>query len=71
MDRTEDRFGAGVEDFLRVSLQFLLAHPVVSCVIPGFRNTRQVELDLAPAGKPLSDDEVSWVREQFEALKMT
>jgi aryl-alcohol dehydrogenase-like predicted oxidoreductase len=70
MNRVEARFGGGMENLLRVCLQYLLAHPAVSCVIPGFRNVKQVELDLSPAGKPLSQDDVSWIREQFKDLIM-
>jgi myo-inositol catabolism protein IolS len=70
MDRVEQRFGGGLEDLLRVSLQYLLGHPAVSCVIPGFRSVNQVELDLAPAGKPLDKDDLAWIRGQFKDLKM-
>ncbi len=70
MDRVEQRFGFGVENLLRVSLQYLLGHQAVSCVIPGFRNVKQVKLDLAPAGKPLHNDDIDWIREQFKDLKM-
>lgn len=71
MELMEQRFGGGIESLLRVSLQFLLAHPVVSCVIPGFRNVKQVELDLAAAGRPLDQEDLAWIRGQFEDLKMT
>ncbi len=70
MERVEQRFGGGIESLLRVSLQYLLAHPAVSCVIPGFRNVKQVELDLAPADKPLDREDVAWIGAQFKDLKM-
>lgn len=70
LDRLKERFGGGVEELVRISLQYLLAHPAVSCVIPGFRNLRQVEMDLAPAGKPLSKEDVCWIRELFEDCMM-
>ena len=71
MDRLKERFGGGIDDLLRVSLQYPLAHRAVSCVIPGFRNVKQVELDLEPAGKALSVEDAAWVRELFKDLKMT
>jgi len=70
LDRLKDRFGAGTEELIRVSLQYLLAYPAVSCVIPGFRSTRQVEMDLSPAGKPLDKEDIGWIRELFKDCMM-
>lgn len=63
--RIRERFGGTRQDLARVALQYLLAHPVVSCVIPGFRDQRQVEMNLAAADSPLSEDDVEFVRGVF------
>jgi myo-inositol catabolism protein IolS len=70
LDELKDRFGTETEALIRVSLQYLLAYPAVSCVIPGFRSIRQVEMDLSPAGKPLNKEDTGWIRELFEECMM-
>lgn len=60
--RIAGRFGDSIEDLARVALQYILAHDRVACVIPGFRNLRQVNCNLAAAGKPLSADDVEFLR---------
>lgn len=67
----KERFGGGTADLVRVSLQYVLSHPVVSCVIPGFRNSAQVEMDLSAAGRPLSEGDREWIRELFKDLCAT
>jgi len=49
----------------RVALQYVLAHEHVGCVIPGFRNQRQVECNVAAAGQPLKRAEVESLRKLF------
>lgn len=71
LDRIKQRFGSTSEDLIRLSLQYVLGHEVTSCVIPGFRNVRQVEMDLAPAGKPLTQDEISWITDALADVRMT
>jgi aryl-alcohol dehydrogenase-like predicted oxidoreductase len=51
----------------RVALQYLLSFPWVACVIPGFRDRRQVEMNLAGADRPLSAEDAAFVRGVFEA----
>lgn len=41
-----------------VAIKFVLAHPAVSTVIPGIRNVRQAELNLAASDKPDLPDEL-------------
>jgi aryl-alcohol dehydrogenase-like predicted oxidoreductase len=43
-------------------LNYILAQPRVACVIPGFRNERQVKANLAADGRALSPAEVEFVR---------
>lgn len=60
--RIAERFGGMVEDLARVALQYVLAHDRVACVIPGFRNLRQVHCNLSAAGKPLSAQDVEFLK---------
>lgn len=66
IERLKGRFGGDVKDLARVALQYLLSFPCVACVIPGFRNRRQVELNLAAADSPLSPEDVAFVKQVFE-----
>jgi aryl-alcohol dehydrogenase-like predicted oxidoreductase len=68
VDKLKAKFGGETKDLARVALQYLLAEPVVACVIPGFRNLRQVEVNLAGADQPLAPGEVSFVREVFAGM---
>jgi len=62
------RFGPETADLVRASLQYLLSWPAVSCVIPGFRNREQVEMNLSAAGRHLSEEDARWVYELFKGL---
>ncbi len=63
LERLKSRFGGSVPELARMALQYLLHEPVVACVIPGFRNARQVEASISADGKPLSEEDVAFVRE--------
>lgn len=63
--KLKERFGDDVKELARVAMQFLLAHEPVACVIPGFRNRRQVEVNLSAAGRPLTREDVDFVRDVF------
>jgi aryl-alcohol dehydrogenase-like predicted oxidoreductase len=65
IEKLKSRFGSDPKDLSRVALQYLLANPVVACVIPGFRNLRQVEMNLAGKDKPLTAQEVAFIRQTF------
>lgn len=67
IERLRARFGGEVADLARVAIQYLLASDVVCCVIPGFRNPRQVEINLAAGDRPLTPDDVAFVREVFRS----
>ena len=46
----------------QLALQFVLAHPAVSTVIPGIKNVKQAEANLATAGlAPLTPDELAQI----------
>ncbi|CAN5666516.1 aldo/keto reductase [soil metagenome] len=57
------RFGDSIEDLASVALNYVLAHPHVACVIPGFRNERQVRVNVGAEGRDLSPEDVEFVRE--------
>jgi myo-inositol catabolism protein IolS len=61
--RLKERFGATTQDLIRVALQYGLARSPSACVIPGFKNARQVAANCAAAGKPLSADDVAFIRQ--------
>src|SRR5581483_3487055 len=60
IEKLKSRFGASVDSLARMALQYLLANPAVCCVIPGFRNQKQVEVNLAGADQPLTADDVAF-----------
>lgn len=62
LGRLKERFGARVEDLAAMALQYVLAHPRVLCVIPGFRNERQVACNLAGADGGMSAEDLAFVR---------
>lgn len=61
------QFGSTTEELARVAMQYVLGHEHVACVIPGFRNQRQVECNVGAAGRPLSADDVAQLRTVFAA----
>jgi len=65
IEKLKSRFGSTVQDLSRAALQYDLAHPWVCCAIPGFRNLNQVQVNLAAQGKPLSADDVAFIRQTF------
>lgn len=62
----KERFGDSVQDLVRVALQFALAQSPNACVIPGFKNARQVESNASAAGQPLSADDVAFVKQTLQ-----
>jgi aryl-alcohol dehydrogenase-like predicted oxidoreductase len=49
----------------QAALQFVLAHPGVTCPIPGAKNVAQVEANAAAAAGELSDDELQRINQIF------
>ncbi len=68
LEKMKARFGDSIEDLASVALNYVLAHPHVACAIPGFRNPRQARCNAAAAGRPLSPDDVQFVREAMGTL---
>jgi aryl-alcohol dehydrogenase-like predicted oxidoreductase len=63
LEKLKKRFGSTTEDLASVALNYVLAHPHVACVIPGFRNERQARTNLKAGGRTLSEDDLKYVRE--------
>ena len=59
------RFGDSTEDLAAVALQYVLHHPRVACVIPGFRNEQQVRCNLGAANRPLSEEDIDFIHRLF------
>ncbi len=63
LDLLKARFGEGIEDLAAVALNYVLAFPNVACVIPGFRNERQVKVNVDAAQRTLTPEDVEFVRQ--------
>lgn len=62
LQKIKERFGATTEDLAFVALRYVLNHPHVACVIPGFRNPRQAQCNIAGKDRQLSDADVEFIR---------
>ena len=65
MNKIKEKFGSSVEELARVAMQFLLHYKFMGAVIPGFRNLKQVKVNLSAMNKPLTDDEFEFVKSVF------
>jgi myo-inositol catabolism protein IolS len=65
LNKIKSRFGSSEEELARVAMQFLLNYKFMGAVIPGFRNLRQVLVNLSAMDKPLTDDEFEFVKSVF------
>ncbi|CAN1559797.1 Tas Predicted oxidoreductases (related to aryl-alcohol dehydrogenases) [Fimbriimonadaceae bacterium] len=63
LEKLKSRFGDSVTDLASLALNYVLSFPHVACVIPGFRNENQVRVNVAGAGRYLSEEDVAFVRE--------
>ena len=63
LGKLKERFGDTTEDLAAMALGYILAQPRVACVIPGFRNERQAKCNLAADGRPLSADDLAFIRQ--------
>jgi myo-inositol catabolism protein IolS len=63
LEKLKSRFGATTEDLSAIAQRYILNHPRVACVIPGFRNERQVKCNLAAIERELSGDDLTYIRE--------
>jgi myo-inositol catabolism protein IolS len=63
LEKLKARFGATTEDLSAVAQRYILNLNNVACVIPGFRNERQVKCNLAAVDRELSDADMDFIRE--------
>ncbi len=66
IEKLKQKFGSDIKDLARVALQYILFSDVVSCVIPGFRNKKQVEINLSGLNTPLKKEEIKIIKEIFK-----
>jgi aryl-alcohol dehydrogenase-like predicted oxidoreductase len=64
--RIKERFGSEIEDLSSVAQRYVLNHPNVACVIPGFRNERQVACNLAAVARSLSTEDLAFVEDVLQ-----
>ena len=67
LEKIKKEFGNTPEDLARVALQYLLHYNVTGAVIPGFRNLKQVKVNLSAMDKPLSNDEFEFIQSVFNS----
>ncbi|HEX2866800.1 MAG TPA: aldo/keto reductase [Ignavibacteriales bacterium] len=70
MEALKEKFGSNTEELSRAALQYLLHYKVVAAVIPGFRNLKQVMVNLEAADKPLTDEEFNFIRDLFHEAEI-
>jgi myo-inositol catabolism protein IolS len=63
LQKLKKRFGESTENLAAMALNYLLAMPRVSCVIPGFRNERQAKCNLAGVTGKLSSDDIKFIQD--------
>ncbi|NNG27458.1 MAG: hypothetical protein HKM87_08025 [Ignavibacteriaceae bacterium] len=63
--KLKEKFGSNIEDLARAAQQYLLCYPIMGAVIPGFRNLKQVKINLSAMDKPLTDEEFEFIKDVF------
>ena len=66
LEQIKARFGSSTEDLSAVAQRYVLSFPRVACVIPGFRNERQVNCNLAAVGRSFSAEDVRFVEQVLQ-----
>lgn len=66
IEALKERFGSETETLASVCQRFILNHRNVACVIPGFRNERQVGCNLAADRFTLNNDDMAFIRGLFQ-----
>jgi aryl-alcohol dehydrogenase-like predicted oxidoreductase len=65
IEQLKEKFGSSTESLARVTLQYLLHYKFMGAVIPGFRNLKQVKVNLSAMDKPLNDEEFQFINQVF------
>lgn len=68
LESMKSRFGSEPAQLAAVAMRYVLNHPRVACVIPGFRNARQVEQNLTTEEQSLHDADMAWIRDEAAKL---
>jgi len=68
LELLKGKFGSSIEDLARMSLQYLLHYKFIGAVIPGFRNLKQVKVNLSAIDKPLTDEEFEFINQVFSKV---
>ncbi|HKX31635.1 MAG TPA: aldo/keto reductase [Blastocatellia bacterium] len=64
----KNRFGNSTQDLLRVAIQYCLYGHQNACVVVGFKNASQVEMSLASADRPLTEEDVIFIRATMKGI---
>ena len=67
MGPMKERFGATIADLAAVAMRFVLNFPNVACVIPGFRNERQIKANLTLTERDLSPADMAFIKGLFQS----
>jgi len=65
IEKLKKRFGPTTEDLAAVAQRYVLNQTNVACVIPGFRNERQVACNLGAAQRSLTPEDMDFLDELF------
>jgi aryl-alcohol dehydrogenase-like predicted oxidoreductase len=63
LEKLKARFGPTTENLASLALNYDLAMPHVACVIPGFRNERQMRCNVAAQDHPLTPADIKFIQE--------
>lgn len=67
MAPVKERFGASIADLAAVAMRFVLNFPNVACVIPGFRNERQIASNLTVTRRNLSAADMAFIKRLMQS----
>jgi myo-inositol catabolism protein IolS len=62
----KEKLGGETSDLIRAAIQYALSKSQNACVIPGFKNAKQVETNAQASGKPLSQEEIDFITKALQ-----
>lgn len=71
LQKLKERFGSRTEDLAAMALRYILNHKQVACVIPGFRNQKQVDCNLGAAKHSLNQADMDFIAQTLKNIKTT
>jgi myo-inositol catabolism protein IolS len=66
LEQLKSRFGSARENLAATAMRYVLNHPNIACVIPGFRNEQQVVCNLEAARWQLNQADMAFIAELFD-----